>query len=218
MPQPLTELTAIATVLLRDNIDSDAIIPSREIRTVAKTGLADGLFANWRYLPGEGRTPDPEFALNHPACRGSQILIAGENLGCGSSREQAVWALAEYGFRALIAPSFNPIFHRNCLCNGVLPARLPPETIATLAEWVKEDPQRHRPLVSLVTQRIGAGDLSWPFEIAADAREALLEGLGEIEQTLRLGGRIAAFQAADRRRRPWAYDLGAAGGGDRVGD
>jgi 3-isopropylmalate/(R)-2-methylmalate dehydratase small subunit len=212
MPQPFTDLTAVAAVLLRDNIDTDAIIPSREIRAVAKIGLADGLFSNWRYLPGRGRTPDPEFVLNSPAYRASRILITGENLGCGSSREQAVWALAEYGFRALIAPSFNTIFHRNCLRNGVLPARLAAEAIARLVAWVTEDPQRHRPLVSLVTQRIVAGGDSWSFEIAPEAREALLGGLGEIQQTLKLGGRIAAFQAADRLKRPWVYDLGSPNG------
>ena len=213
MTQPFTELTAVAAVLLRDNVDTDAIIPSREIRAVAKTGLADGLFANWRYLPGLGRTPDPQFVLNTPACRGARILITGENLGCGSSREQAVWALAEYGFRVLIAASFNPIFYRNCLRNRLLPARLAPQALAALAQWVLADPQRHRPRVSLATQRIAAGVDSWQFEIAADARAGLLEGLGEIEQTFRLAERIAAFQAADRLRRPWAYDLASPGGG-----
>ena len=215
MPQPFTELTAVAALLLRDNVDTDAIIPSREIRAVAKTGLTDGLFANWRYLPGQGRTPDPRFVLNDPAYRGARILIGGENFGCGSSREQAVWALAEYGFRALLAPSFSPIFQRNCLRNGVLPACLPREAIAVLAEWVGADPQRHRPLVSLVTQRVVAGDHKWTFEIENDAREALLAGLGEIEQTLRLSEQIAAFRAADQLRRPWAYDLGPSTPGAR---
>jgi 3-isopropylmalate/(R)-2-methylmalate dehydratase small subunit len=205
MPQPFTELTAVAAVLQRDNIDTDAIIPSREIRAVSKTGLAEGLFANWRYLPGQGRTPDPTFVLNDPACRGSQILITGENLGCGSSREQAVWALVEYGFRALIAPSFNTIFQRNCVRNGILPARLGREAITKLAAWVIEDPQGHCPLVSLVTQRIVAGGESWSFEISPESRTALLEGLSEIEQTLKLGERIAAFQKTDRLQRPWVY-------------
>ncbi len=209
MAQPFTRLTAVAAVLLRDNIDTDAIIPSREIRAVSKTGLADGLFANWRYLPGQGRTPDPGFALNDPAFEGARILIAGENFGCGSSREQAVWALAEYGFRALVAPSFSSIFHRNCLRNGVLPARLAPEAVARLARWVSEAPQRHRVTVDLVTQSVSTEDGSWPFDIAADAREALLAGVGEIELTLRSRERIAAFQAADRTRRPWAYDPGS---------
>ncbi len=209
MPQPFTDLTAVAAVLLRDNVDTDAIIPSREIRAVSKTGLADGLFANWRYLPGQGRTPDPKFVLNGPAFRGSQILIAGENLGCGSSREQAVWALAEYGFRALIAPSFNTIFQRNCVRNGILPARLGREAITKLAAWVIEDPERHCPLVSLVTQRIVAGGETLSFEIAPESRSTLLEGLSEIEQTLKLRERIAVFQAADRLQRPWVYDFGS---------
>ncbi len=218
MPQPFTELTGCAAVLLRDNVDTDAIIPSREIRAVAKTGLAAGLFANWRYLPGEGRTPDPMFILNDAAFRGAQILITGENFGCGSSREQAVWALAEYGFRVLIAPSFSPIFYRNCLRNGLLPARLDKEAIGGLAEWVREDPKRHQPLVSLATQRIQTSARSWPFEIAADAREALLEGLSEIEQTLRLGEQIAVFQVADRQKRPWAYHLSPPAPAEGAGD
>jgi 3-isopropylmalate/(R)-2-methylmalate dehydratase small subunit len=216
--QPFTELTARAAVLLRDNIDTDAIIPSREIRAVGKTGLAAGLFANWRYLPGEGRTPDPMFVLNDPVFRRSQILITGENFGCGSSREQAVWALAEYGFRALIAPSFSPIFYRNCLRNGLLPARLEKEAIAGLADWVRQDPKGHQPLVSLSARRIRAGEHTWPFEIAADARAALLEGLGEIEQTLRLGEQIAVFQAADCVRRPWAYHLSPPARPERADD
>lgn len=218
MAQPFTELTARAAVLLRDNIDTDAIIPSREIRAVGKTGLAAGLFANWRYLPGEGRTPDPMFVLNDPVFRRSQILITGENFGCGSSREQAVWALAEYGFRALIAPSFSPIFYRNCLRNGLLPARLEKEAIAGLADWVRQDPKGHQPLVSLSAQRIRAGEHTWPFEIAADARAALLEGLSEIEQTLRLGEQIAVFQAADCVRRPWAYHLSPPARPERADD
>lgn len=218
MPQPFTELTACAAVLLRDNIDTDAIIPSREIRAVAKTGLAAGLFANWRYLPGEGRTPDPMFVLNDPAFRRSQILITGENFGCGSSREQAVWALAEYGFRALIAPSFSPIFYRNCLRNGLLPARLEKEAIAGLAEWVRQDPRGHQPLVSLSTQRVQTSTCSWPFDIAADTRAALLEGLSEIEQTLRLADQIASFQSVDGVKRPWAYHLSPPASAEGVDD
>ena len=110
-----------------------------------------------------------------------------------------MWALAEYGFRALVAPSFSSIFHRNCLRNGVLPARLAPEAVARLARWVSGDPQRNRPTVDLVTRTVSTDDESWPFDIASDAREALLEGISEIELTLRSRERIAAFQAADRR-------------------
>jgi 3-isopropylmalate/(R)-2-methylmalate dehydratase small subunit len=207
MAAPFTEVNAVAAVLLRDNIDTDAIIPSREIRSVAKTGLAEGLFSNWRYLPAHGRTPDPQFTLNDPAFGGAQILLSGENFGCGSSREHAVWALIEYGFRAIIAPSFGAIFYRNCLRNGLLPARLNRRDLDTIAQWVSSDPQRNRPTVSLSARRVLAAGGSWPFEIDDDARDALLHGLSEIDQTMTMRERIAAFRAADRLARPWVYDL-----------
>jgi 3-isopropylmalate/(R)-2-methylmalate dehydratase small subunit len=151
--------------------------------------------------------PDPEFILNNPAYEGAQILFAGDNFGCGSSREHAVWALKEYGFRALIAPSFNPIFYRNCLRNGVLPARLAASEISAIARWVSADPQRNRPTVNLSTCEVLGAGRTWGFEIGAEAREGLLEGLSEIEQTMKMADRIAAFRAADRLRRPWVYDL-----------
>jgi 3-isopropylmalate/(R)-2-methylmalate dehydratase small subunit len=203
---PLTQITAVALSMLRDNIDTDAIIPSREIRSVGKTGLAQGLFAGWRYLPGAERTPDPEFVLNSPAYRGAQILLAGENFGCGSSREHAVWALAEYGFRAVLAPSFNSIFYRNCLRNSVLPARVAPADLSAIAAWVEQDPQHNRPTVDLVARTIVCAVGSWSFDIADEARAGLLAGRDEIDQTLQLGDAIAAFRAADRLRRPWVYD------------
>ena len=204
---PFTQLTAVAATLLRHNIDTDAIIPSREIRAVSKTGLAEGLFAVWRYLPENNRTPDPSFVLNEPSYRGAQILLTGENFGCGSSREHAVWALAEYGFRALIAPSFNPIFYRNCLRNAVLPARLGLPEIRAIAAWVAKDPQGNRLTVNLSTRQITGGGRTWMFEIGDDARQALLEGLDEIDQTLKMSAAIAAFRAADKLKRPWVYDV-----------
>ncbi|MDZ4374483.1 MAG: 3-isopropylmalate dehydratase small subunit, partial [Phenylobacterium sp.] len=118
---PLVTVTAVAAPLLRANVDTDAIIPSREMRTVSKTGLADGLFAGWRYTEVGGREPNPAFALNQPAYADAAILLGGPNFGCGSSREHAVWALHEFGFRAVIAPSFSPIFQNNCVRNGIAP-------------------------------------------------------------------------------------------------
>jgi 3-isopropylmalate/(R)-2-methylmalate dehydratase small subunit len=203
----LTELTAVGAVLLRDHIDTDAIIPSREIRAVSKSGLAQGLFAGWRYLPGSDRIPDPTFVLNDPHYRGARILLTGANFGCGSSREHAVWALAEYGFSALIASSFNSIFYRNCLRNGVLPVTLALPEIRLLAAWVAEDPQQHRLTVNLQTRQITGADRSWTFDIGDDAREQLLEGLSEIDRTLKLRDAIEAFRAADRTLRPWVYDM-----------
>ena len=205
--QAFTKLTAVAAAILRDNIDTDAIIPSREIRSVGKTGLAQGLFAGWRYLPGDGRTPDPQFVLNDPAHRDARILLAGDNFGCGSSREHAVWALAEYGFRAVLAPSFNSIFYRNCLRNGVLPARLGRSQLQIIAAWIAADPQRNRPTVDLQARLIACAAQSWSFDIADEARAELLSGQDEIDKTLQQRDVITAFRTADQLRRPWVYEL-----------
>jgi len=205
--EKFSELTAVAAILLRDNIDTDAIIPSREIRAVSKQGLARGLFAGWRYRPGSNYEPDPAFVLNDERFRGARILLAGANFGCGSSREQAVWALAEYGFRAVIASSFNLIFYRNCVRNGVLPAALGADALSRLASWVAEDPQRHQPTVDLRSRSILTAETSRKFDIDEESRSALLEGLDPIDRTLKLQDRIASFRAADRALRPWVYDL-----------
>jgi 3-isopropylmalate/(R)-2-methylmalate dehydratase small subunit len=202
------ELTGVAASLLRDNIDTDAIIPSREIKSVSKTGLAQGLFAGWRYMSTDGKSPDPNFVLNNPAYRGAQILLTGENFGCGSSREHAVWALADYGFRVLIAPSFNPIFYRNCLRNGLLPARLALPSVRKIAGWVAENPPSNRPTVNLASCEIVAANAwIWKFSIGDEARYGLLHGLDEIDQTLKMIESITAFRAADRLARPWVYEF-----------
>lgn len=207
MPQPFKSLTAVALPLVRDNIDTDAIIPSREIRAVTKVGLADGLFANWRYLTNQKRVPNPDFILNDPGYRGAQILLTGENFGCGSSREQAVWALREFGIRAIIASSFGAIFYRNCLRNGVLPATLARETLEQIASWIAVDPQQNRIQINLTRNTISASGREWTFAIDDDAREGLLEGLDEIDRTLKCGEQIRAFRDADMVRRPWVYTL-----------
>lgn len=203
-------ITAVALPLLRDNIDTDAIIPSREITVVSKRGLAAGLFAGWRYLGADHNRPDPGFAFNDPAYRGAQVLLAGENFGCGSSREHAVWALAEYGFRVVVAPSFNPIFYRNCVRNGVVPAMLPPHIIGEIAAWVRTDPQANRLSVNLAARVIRPSDeRAWTFTISDEARNVLLHGIDAIDETLQLRDKIVAFRAADRLKRPWAYELPA---------
>jgi 3-isopropylmalate/(R)-2-methylmalate dehydratase small subunit len=188
-------LTSIAAPLIRDNVDTDAIIPSREMKSVAKTGLADGLFAGWRYT--EGRTPDPDFILNQPAYVEAQILLGGTNFGCGSSREHAAWALAEYGFRVIVASSFNPIFRANCVRNGIVPVEL---DAVSLAE--ADGPMT----VDLPNQSVTTADgRRWTFAIDAEAKAMLLDGLDEIGLTLLRAGAITAFRAHDRTKRPWAY-------------
>ena len=192
---PFTHLTSIAAPLLRDNIDTDTIIPSREMRSTGRTGLADGLFAPWRYL--EGRKPDPDFVLNQSAFAHAQVLVSGANFGCGSSREHAVWALAEWGIRAIIAESFAPIFAGNCVRNGVLAVVLNREAIATLAG--------HDVAIDLAAQTVTSGAAAWPFAIDPESKTMLLEGLDAIELTLKSGAAIDAWTAQDRIARPWVY-------------
>lgn len=204
MPDPLTTFTGIAAPLIRANIDTDAIIPSREMRTTGKTGLADGLFAGWRYRTAGARDPDPAFVLNQPAFRQASILLGGENFGCGSSREHAVWALAEYGFRVVIAPSFAPIFSGNCVRNGILPAALSPAAVDEIASTVSVDG-------ALVTVDVPAGRVSlpdgrsWSFPLEEEARSMLTQGLDAIDLTLTLRPEIDAFLTRDRSERPWVY-------------
>jgi 3-isopropylmalate/(R)-2-methylmalate dehydratase small subunit len=198
-------LTAVAAPLLRANIDTDIIIPSREMKSVTKTGLSAGLFAGWRYLAIGSRDPNPEFVLNQPAYAGTRILLGGENFGCGSSREHAVWALHEYGIRAVIAPSFAPIFFGNCVRNGIVPARLPAAEVAALAEWVQQDPAGHPVMVDLRAMRVRGGGLESAFELDDESRDMLLEGLDAIDLTLKQRAAIEAFRRNDRAARPWIY-------------
>jgi 3-isopropylmalate/(R)-2-methylmalate dehydratase small subunit len=204
--QPFTRHRGVAVPLLRNNIDTDSIIPSREMKRVSRSGLGEGLFAAWRYtLPG-GREPDPDFVLNQPAYRGASILLAGANFGCGSSREHAVWALAEYGIRAIVASSFGSIFYNNCVRNGILPIVLDEAVVESLAHDVEVDPQARQLQIDLCTQSIDtASGEHHMFSIDAAQRHMLMEGLDAIALTLQSERDIAAFEARDRRLRPWVY-------------
>jgi 3-isopropylmalate/(R)-2-methylmalate dehydratase small subunit len=209
-------LSAVAAPLIRANVDTDAIIPSREMKAVSKSGLAEGLFAGWRYTRIGGRDPDPEFVLNQSAYAGTQILLAGENFGCGSSREHAVWALLEYGIRSILAPSFAPIFYSNCVRNGIVPVLLDAPRIAAIAADVVQDPQHRLVTVDLREQLVRSPDgSSHAFPIDAEAREMLLEGLDGVDLTLKQRAAIDSFLERDRRERPWIYlsnDAPARGG------
>lgn len=203
MAEPFTTLTSLPMPLIRDNIDTDQIIPSREMKSTGKTGLADGLFAGWRYTAIGGREADTNFVLNDLHYEESQIILGGANFGCGSSREHAVWALAEYGFCAVIAPSFAPIFAGNCVRNGILPAVIDADAIAFIAD-------ANSPVtIDLAAQKISvdAGQ-SWSFPIDEEAKAMLLEGLDAIDLSLKMAEDIATWQEADRAQRPWIY-LGA---------
>ena len=186
-----------------DNIDTDQIIPARFLKTISKDGLGDQLFYDWRY-DAEGN-PKPDFILNTPDAKRSHILLAGDNFGCGSSREPAVWALMGLGIRAIIAPSFGDIFYNNCFQNGVLPIILPEDTVRAIASEVEAAPEA--PMTVDLENCIitNARELRVPFSIDEARRRALLEGLDEIGMTLKREARIAAWQDSDRIRRPWVY-------------
>jgi 3-isopropylmalate/(R)-2-methylmalate dehydratase small subunit len=199
---PVPHVEGIAAPLLRANVDTDAIIPSREMKTVGKTGLAGGLFAGWRYLAPGSREPDPAFILNQPGFAHAPILLGGANFGCGSSREHAVWALHEYGVRAVIAPSFAPIFRANCVRNGIIPVVLAEAAVQALAN-------SGAPVtIDLLGQAVRAADLAFEFDIDPPSRLMLAEGLDGIALTLTARATIEAFHARDRLARPWVYALG----------
>ena len=189
--QPFTTLSSVVAPLIRDNVDTDTIIPSREMTSTGRTGLAGGLFAPWRYT--ESRTPDRDFVLNQPAFADAKILASGVNFGCGSSREHAVWALAEWGIRAVIAESFAPIFRNNCVRNGVLPIALGrpvwPEILGANVT------------IDLAAQTVDGHR----FDIDTEAKMMLLEGLDAIDLTLKHRDAITRWTTQDRTARPWVY-------------
>jgi 3-isopropylmalate/(R)-2-methylmalate dehydratase small subunit len=202
--ESFTRVTGIAAPILRINIDTDQITPGKELVRVHKEGYAASLFAGWRYL-GE-RKPNPEFILNREPWSRAQILLADRNFGCGSSRESAPKALREWGFRAVIAPSFGGIFYNNAFRNGLLPVELPIETVRTLADAIEPDPAASLVTVDLETQEVSAlGRLRFPFATPAVLRQMLLQGADEIDLTLKRAVEIEAFRTRDKAVRSWAY-------------
>ena len=195
----------VAAPLLYSNVDTDAIIPSREMKRVSKTGLGEGLFAGWRYLSHGGRDPNPRFVLNQAAYEGASILLSGNNFGCGSSREHAVWALKEFGFRAIIAPGFGGIFASNCINNGLLPLHLDEAIILEIADWVALAPDSNRVLIDLSAQRVAAAGRVYEFEIEPGAKRMLVEGLDAIALTQTRWQEIQAFHQQRQWQRPWLY-------------
>ncbi len=204
---PFTQHRGVALPLLRDNIDTDAIIPSREMRTVSRSGLAAGLFAPWRYLDPDVRTPNPEFPLNQTEYNGASILLAGDNFGCGSSREHAVWALMESGFRAVIAPSFATIFRNNALRNGLLTVALAQHDLDELVAWVSADPAANAIQLDLKACTIESDPEKEKkvFSVDPTARDMLLKGLDEIGLTEQSMDLVSRFEEQDQARRPWVY-------------
>ncbi len=208
----LTELTGLVVPLDRANVDTDAIIPKQFLKSILRSGFGVNLFDAWRYLdqgePGQDcsqRPLNPDFVLNQPRYQGAQILLARENFGCGSSREHAPWAIADYGLRVLIAPGFADIFYNNCFKNGLLPIVLPAEQVEHLFQETSAHPdyQLH---VDLVKQGIvtPAGEIL-TFDVDAHRKLCLLNGWDDIGLTLQHLGEIRAYEAQRKIDAPWLF-------------
>jgi 3-isopropylmalate/(R)-2-methylmalate dehydratase small subunit len=192
MPQ-FTTLTSRLVALPADNIDTDQIIPARYLKVTDKVGLGEGLFSDWRYHP-DG-TPRPEFVLNRPENNGAQILLAGDNFGCGSSREHAPWALVGYGFRAIISTSFADIFRNNALKNGLLPICVDAETHARLLKLVENTPTLEL-TVDLADQTLTLPDgEAVIFPVDSFAKTCLINGLDELGYILSFSDQITAYES-----------------------
>lgn len=203
MIEPFVSLSAVAIPLDRNNVDTDAVIPARFLKTVKRTGLGAGLFHAWRFDAEGNEVPD--FPLNRTPYRGGKILVSGENFGCGSSREHAVWALMDFGIRAVIAPSFSDIFSANGLKNGLLPVRLAPGEVRELIRLLSERPGE-RVSVDLPAQTVtGPDGALYRFEIGSFAKECLLDGLDETALTLRHEADIARYERDGKKNWPWLF-------------
>jgi len=191
--KPFRKHTGVVVPLDRENVDTDQIIPKQFLKRIERTGFGQFLFFDWRFLD-DGK-PNPEFELNQPALKGASILLARRNFGCGSSREHAPWALQDYGFQVVIAPSFADIFFNNCFKNGMLPIRLSEEQVDDLFRRAQKP--GYRLTVDLETCKItdDAG-LSIPFEVESFRRHCLLNGLDDIGLTLEHEDKISVYEAA----------------------
>jgi 3-isopropylmalate/(R)-2-methylmalate dehydratase small subunit len=201
--EPFTTHTGLVVPLDRTNVNTDEIIPARFLKSIKRTGFGTALFANWRLQP-DG-SPNPDFVLNFPRYLGASILLAGDNFGCGSSREHAPWAIREYGFRCIIAPSFANIFYNNCFNNGILPVSFDEATVRELMAET-EHTEGYALSVDLAAQTVTtpAGQVLH-FEIDQFRKQALLQGLDNIGWTLSHADEIAAYEARRKQEAPWLF-------------
>lgn len=202
--EPFITLEAIVAPLDRENVNTDDITPVRYLKSIRRTGFAQAVFANWRYLDNQG-TPNPDFMLNQPRYQGARILLTRANFGAGSSREHAPWALLEYGFRCILAPSFADIFYSNCCNNGLLPAILESREIDALFNEVQAL-EGYRLKVDLPNQVVTTpSGKSVAFTIDTFKKDALLKGLDNIGWTLQYADAIARYENQRRQEAPWVF-------------
>lgn len=208
-----TRLKGLSVPLMRANVDTDAIIPKQFLKSIKRSGFGVNLFDEWRYkdagFPGQdpnSREPNPDFVLNEPRYQGAQVLIAGENFGCGSSREHAVWALDDYGFRTVIAPGFADIFNNNSFKSGLLPIVLDKAIVEKLADECSNT-EGYQLDIDLEAQTVTtpSGDV-YPFEVDEFRKHCLLNGFDDIELTLQQRFRIEEYEVKRRESAPWLFD------------
>jgi len=203
--EPFTTHTGKVLPLDRTNVNTDEITPARFLKTIRRSGFEHALFANWRFTDPQATQSDPGFVLNQPRYQGVTILLAEDNFGCGSSREHAPWAIRDYGFRVLIAPSFADIFYNNCFNNGLLPITLPRETVRELFSEVEAN-EGYTLSIDLAAQTVTTpSGRMIHFDIDPFRKEALLQGLDNIGWTLSHGDEIAAYEAQRKQVAPWVF-------------
>lgn len=202
--QPYIKHTSIAALMDRSNVDTDQIIPKNFMKKVERTGFGINLFHNWRFL-ADNITPNPAFELNKPAFQGAKILVAGENFGCGSSREHAPWAIADYGFNTIISTSFADIFHSNCFKNSILPIVVTAEQLASLMAEIAAN-EGVEFTIDLPEQKVTTpGGIVINFDVDAFRKESLIDGLDDIAWTLKHVDKITAYEEANKKKLPWLW-------------
>ena len=203
--EPFTTLTGIVAPLDRVNVNTDEITPARFLKTIRRTGFENALFANWRFTDAAGTMPNRDFVLNQPRYQGVRFLLAGDNFGCGSSREHAPWAIRDYGIRCVIAPSFADIFYNNCFNNSILPVTLDEATVRELMEETEAN-EGYTLTVDLEAQTITTpSGRVIPFEIDQFRKNVLLQGLDNIGWTLSHRDEIAAYEQRRKQEAPWLF-------------
>ena len=203
--QPFQTLTATAAKLDQVNVDTDQIIPKQFLKKIERTGFGIHLFHDWRFIDDAGQKLNPDFILNQPRYQGAQILVAGDNFGCGSSREHAPWALLDYGFRSIIAPSFADIFYNNCAKNGILLVALPEASVQQLFTEIEENVGCEL-TVDLPNQKVQSPKgLEFSFEIDPFVKNRLLNGLDDIGWTLQYQSEIESFESNYQKQAPWMF-------------
>ncbi len=193
--EPFVKIKGLVATLDRVNVDTDQIIPKQFLKRIERTGYGQFLFYDWRL--NEDGSPNPDFELNAPQFKGASILLTRDNFGCGSSREHAPWALLDYGFHSILAPSFADIFYNNCFKNGMLPVQLPQDQISELFEWVGANSGAQL-TVDLESQTLSGDSLEYPFEVDPFRRDCLLKGLNDIDLTLQYEEQIREYESRNR--------------------